>query len=191
MAVYLFIYIYYSLYVHRASARLLRLSVWAVPAITHRHTQDWYQPSVSQLFLSVCVCATDIWSRSSFRVTTFTFLNRANADVGRTIDLVAYRRLTFTDCNQTHFVANFGFIRYIAGGFDVFLSCFNVVVFLFLERTMIDMIWSGWARKTEQELYALLHHTDAVWSRMKAEWEKLFSPAALSKQKRNCPVAIL
>ena len=43
----------------------------------------------------------------------------------------------------------------------------------------------------QQHLYASLRHTDAVRSRMKAEWEKSFSTAALSKPKRNGPEAIL
>ena len=45
--------------------------------------------------------------------------------------------------------------------------------------------------KQQQQLYASLRHTDAVRSRMKAVRGKLFSTAALSKQKRNSPVAIL
>ena len=68
--------------------------------------------------------------------------------------------------------------------------------FNLLKWTMIQIIWSGWARKTKtkqnkQQLYALLRHIDAVWSRVKAERGDPFSTAALSKQKWNGPVAVL
>ena len=109
--------------ISRASARLLRLSVRryrqqkfkkikkSVPTLSQPVQSTLPRPNItmcsrvlSHLFLSVCVCATDNWSRSSFQVTTFTFLS---ADVGKTIDLVAYWRLAFTDCNQTHFCCQF------------------------------------------------------------------------------------
>ena len=81
----------------------------------------------------------------------------------------------FTNCNKTHFFAFFGFIRYVAGGFDGFRSCF-IGVFCFVFGADDDTIWSGWARKTKQEqnkqLYALLGRTDAVRSRMKAKREE-------------------
>ena len=48
---------------------------------------------------------------------------------------------------------------------------------------MIQMIQS--ALGEEKNDYALLRHVDAVWSRMKAELEKSYSRADLSKQKWN------
>jgi len=49
---------------------------------------------------SACVGATDVWSRSSFQVTTCTFFS---ADVGKTVDLVPVDDSPFTDCKQTRF----------------------------------------------------------------------------------------
>ena len=51
----------------------------------------------------------------------FTFLS---ADVGKTILYPTDDSPLQTVIKPT-FVANFGFIRYIAGGFDGFLCCFN------------------------------------------------------------------
>ena len=66
--------------------------------------------------------------------------------------------------------------------------------FILLKWMMIPIIWSGWAKNkktNKQQLYALLCHVDAVQSRVKAEWGKPFSTAALSKQKWNGPAATL
>ena len=49
---------------------------------------------------------------------------------------------------------------------------------------MIHMIWSGWARKTKQ-LYASLHHTDAVRSRMKAEWGQIVQPSCFIQTEKK------
>ena len=86
----------------RASARLLWDYWYAVPAVKNiklvptlsQPVQSTLpRPNItmcprvwSHLFLSVCVCATDIWSRSSFQVMTFPFLS---ADVGKTVDHVS------------------------------------------------------------------------------------------------------
>ena len=83
-------------------------------------------------------------------------------------------------------VASFGFIRYIAGGLDGFLSCFNGF-FVFSGRFGPG----GREKQNKQQLYIWLRHTDAFRSRMKAERDKSFSTAALSRQKRNGPIAIL
>ena len=66
---------------------------------------------LSHLFHSVCVCTTDNWSRSNFRVTACMFLR---ADVSKTIDhvLTTYLLLLQTLIKFT-FVANFGFIHQI------------------------------------------------------------------------------
>ena len=102
---------------------------------------------LSHLFLSVCVCATDVWSR--FLLTTFTFLS---ADVGKTIDLVACWRLTFTDCNQTYFSCQFWPHSLYSWWFWWFSQLFQW--FLRLKRT-IHTIWSGWARELELENFSV------------------------------------
>ena len=56
-------------------------------------------------------------------------------------------------------------------------------MFLYLKWMMIQMIQSALGK--EKNDYALLRHADAVRSRMKAEWEKSYSRADLSKQKWN------
>ena len=128
-------------------------------------------PVLSHLFLSVCVCAIYVWSRSSFQVRRFTFLS---ADVDKTIDLVAYWRLTFTDCNKTHFCCQFWLHSLYSWWFGWFSQLFQWILH-----------WSsrfgpgGWEKQNKQQLYASLHHTDAVWSRMKVEQDKSFSTAAL------------
>ena len=142
---------------------------------------------LSHLFLSVCVCTADIWCRSSFRVTTFTFLS---AGVSKTIDLVAYWWLAFTDCNQTHFCCQFGFIHYIAGGFDGFLSCFNGS--FVWSGQWYDLVRVGEKNKTNNS-NCMLHCT--ILTQFNLEWKqsggKLFNTAALFKQKRYGLVAIL
>ena len=58
---------------------------------------------------------------------------------------------------------------------------------------VVDLVRVGERNKTrtkQQQLYVSLRHTVAVRSRMKAERDKSFSTAVLSKQKRNGPVAI-
>ena len=130
-------------------------------------------PVLSHLFLSVCVCAIYLWSRSSFQVRRFTFLS---ADVDKTIDLVAYWRLTFTDCNKTHFCCQFWLHSLYSWWFGWFSQLFQWILH-----------WSsrfgpvGERNKTNNNcmLHYSLHHTDAVWSRMKVEQDKSFSTAAL------------
>ena len=55
----------------------------AVQSTLHRPNITMCPRVLSHLFVSICVCATDVWSRSSFRVTTCTFLR---ADAGKPID---------------------------------------------------------------------------------------------------------
>ena len=113
---------------------------------------------------------------------TFTFLS---ADVGKTIDLVA-----FTDCNQTNFRCQLWLHSLYIWWFWWFSQLFHWILRLKWS------IWSRWARETKQEqnkqqLFASLRHADTIRSRMKAEQEKSFSTAALSIQKRNDPVVII
>ena len=155
---------------------------------------------LSDLLLSVCVCATDVWSISSVQVTTFTFLS---ADVGKTIDLVACWRLTFTDCNQTYFSCQFWPHSLYSWWFWWFSQLFQW--FLRLKRT-IHTIWSGWARELElenfsvkipskprnktrmkqnkqQQLYPSLR--SSISNESGTGEKKSFSTAALSKQKKR------
>ena len=76
----------------RASATLLRQSVHGTgnkEIFQNQPSVNRYSFSVKKVsfinVFSVCVGATDVWSRSSFWVTTCTFFS---ADVGKTIDRV-------------------------------------------------------------------------------------------------------
>ena len=148
---------------------------------------------LSHLFLSVCVCATDVWSRSSFWVRTFTFLR---ADVGKTINHVAYWWLTFTDCNQTHFCCQFWLHSLYSWWLWCFFSAVSMVSSFKADDDTHNLVWVGEKNKTKskqnklQQLYALLN-IEAVQSRTKVGQGKSFSTAALFKQKWNSPVAIL
>ena len=48
-------------------------------------SEAWLKSEFYHICLSVCLCTIDVWSRSSFWVTTCTFFS---ADVGKTIDRV-------------------------------------------------------------------------------------------------------
>ena len=107
--------------------------------------------------VSVCVYGTDVWSRSSFRVTTFTFLS---ADVSKTIDLVAYWRLTFTDCNPTHFCCQFQLHSLYSWWFWWFSQLFQWIL------RFKWSIWSGWARvrkETTTVCFVTLYWRSSIW----------------------------
>ena len=113
---------------------------------------------LSHFFLSVCVCATNVWSRSSFWLTLFMFLS---AGVSETIDHVAYWGLTITDCNQTHFCCQFWLHTLYSWWFWWFSRLFQW--FLHLKRMMIRF----GQRETKQEqnkqqLCASLCHIDSL-----------------------------
>ena len=80
--------------------------------------------------VSVCVCATDVWCRSCFQVT---------------IDLVAYWRLTFTDCNPTHFCCQFWLHSLYSWWFWWFYQLFQWIL------RIKWSIWSGWARVRKEK----------------------------------------
>ena len=101
---------------------------------------------LSHLFLSACVCATDVWSGSSFLITTFTFLS---ADAVKSIDRVADWRFTVIDCNQTYFCCKFWLHSLYSWWFLLFSQLFQW--FLRLKSTIIHTIWSGRAREAKQE----------------------------------------
>ena len=118
------------------------------------------------------------------------------ADVAKTIDHVAYWRLTFTDCNQTHFCCQFWLHSLYSWWLWWFFSAVSMGFSFKEDNDTHNLVWVGEKNKTQskqnkqQQLYALLN-TDAVQSRTKVEQGKSFSTAALSKQKWNSPVAIL
>ena len=58
--------------------------------------EAWLKSEFYHISLSVCVCATDVWSRSSFRVTPCQQNNWPWTD-----------NSPFTDCNKTHFCCKF------------------------------------------------------------------------------------
>jgi len=82
---------------------------------------------------------------------------------------------------------SFIFCCLVAGGLIV-LSAISVVSLF--KRTIMQMTQPALGKKNnnkteKQQLYALLQHVDAVRSWMKAEWEKSYSTADLSRQKWN------
>ena len=103
----------------RASATLLWLSVHSTgnkKIFQYQPSVNQYSPSVKKVsfinVFSVCVGATDVWSRSSFWVTTCTFFS---ADVGKTTD-----RVLMTRPLQT--VIKLGFVANVSESFRV--HCF-------------------------------------------------------------------
>ena len=87
--------------------------------------------------------------------------------------IMYWQQLTSTDCNQTLFCCcccHFWLHSLYSWCLWWFSQLFQWGVSF--EMDIMHTIWSGWARKTKQtttELYASLHHIDAVWSRAKVE----------------------
>ena len=123
----------------------------AVQSTLHRPNITMCPRVLSHLFVSICVCATDVWSRSSFRVSKFTFLN---VDVGKTIDRVQ-------TTHQTHFGCRFWLHSLYSWWVWWFSQLFQW--FLRFKWTKMHTIWSGWARKTNKTKQTTVGFVTPYW----------------------------
>ena len=114
----------YQLWVHRYSQHYLGFVLYNVPRFPlpsppppppppHPHYRGEWSQTLQDFFfffffnkfhrcLSVCICASDVWSKSSLRVTAYTFLS---TDASKTIDRVLTSHLLRTVIKLT-FVAD-------------------------------------------------------------------------------------